>query len=498
MTDPQSQATSYVYDVLNRLKTLTSPQGSFGFTYDALSRRTQMTRPNGITTNYTYNPVSTLASVLHQAGNTIRDGATYTYDAAGNRLTKVDKRTGTQSNYTYDAIYQLTKTTQGTHSPTTTETYSYDPVGNRLSSLGVSPYSYNSSNELTSIPSLTYTYDSNGNTKTKSDGTHYTWDFENRLTQVVLPGTGGTVTFKYDPLGRRIQKAFTKNSTTTTTNYLYDGMNVVEGVDNSGNVLARYMHGAVIDEDLSVLSNGTTSYYQADGLGSITSLSNSAGALANTYTYDGFGKLTASTGTLTNPFQYTGRELDSETGIYFYRARYYDTTNGRFLTEDPIGFNGGPNFYSYVANSPINLIDPSGLLGIEPPTAAQLAGLQNLFPRSKPDGSSLVVPESCDDVMRTLDNLPFKFATPNNWHTGPSWLFHSSAHEGGTEVHGVIDGLHFRVKPGSNCNECVLDEFHNDPHNPLFEPNKHIIFDAVPWWISTHAPPFGSTPILRW
>jgi RHS repeat-associated protein len=361
MTDPQSQATSYVYDVLNRLKTLSSPQGSFCFSYDALSRRTQMTRPNGITTNYSYNPVSTLASVLHQSGKTTFDGATYTYDAAGNRLTKVDKRTGTQSNYTYDAIYQLTKTTQGTHSPTTTETYNYDLVGNRLSSLGVSPYSYNSSNELTSIPSLAYTYDSNGNTKTKSDGTQYTWDFENRLTQVVMPGTGGTVTFKYDPFGRRIQKAFTKNSTTTTTDYLYDGPNLVEEVDNAGNVLARYTQGKNLDEPLAELRTGNTSYYEADGLGSITSLSNGAGALANTYTYNSFGNLSASTGTVSNPFRYTEREFDSETGIYEYRSRYYDSVAGRFISEDPISFGGGNNFYRYVGNNATNLIDRFGL-----------------------------------------------------------------------------------------------------------------------------------------
>ena len=104
-----------------------------------------------------------------------------------------------------------------------------------------------------------------------------------------------------------------------------------------------------------------TSYYEADGLGSVSSLSNSAGALANTYTYDSFGKLTASTGTLVNPFQYTGREFDSETGAYYYRARYYDQNVGRFLNEDPFRFGGGIDFYSYVRNSPPSLKDPYGL-----------------------------------------------------------------------------------------------------------------------------------------
>jgi RHS repeat-associated protein len=228
----------------------------------------------------------------------------------------------------------------------------------------VSPYSYNSSNQLTSIPGTTYTYDNNGNTKTKTTAagtTTYTGDYENRLTQVALPGTTGKVTYKYDPFGRRVQKSFTQGGTTTTTNYLYDGMNVIEEADNSGNVLARYTESGLIDEPLGMLRSGTTAYYQADGLGSTSSLSSSTGSLANTYTYDSFGKLTASTGTLTNPFQYAAREFDPETGIYEYRARYFDQNVGRFISEDPIAFRGGVNFYRYVLNNPVINVDPAGL-----------------------------------------------------------------------------------------------------------------------------------------
>lgn len=101
----------------------------------------------------------------------------------------------------------------------------------------------------------------------------------------MLPGTGGTATFKYDGLGRRVQKAFTQNSTTTTTNYLYGGVNPIEDVDQNGNVLARYEQTTSIDQPLAELRSGTTSYYQADGLGSVTSLSSPTGALANTYTW---------------------------------------------------------------------------------------------------------------------------------------------------------------------------------------------------------------------
>lgn len=320
-----------------------------------------MTRPNNVASNYSYDNQSHLLSVLHQLSGSTIDGATYTVDSAGNRTAKTDNRANVTSNYGYDAIYELLQTTQG---GTTTESYTYDPVGNRLSLLGVSPYSYNSSNELTSTPSASYTYDNNGNTLTKTASgstTNYTWDYENRLATVVLPGTGGTAAFKYDPFGRRIQKVFTQGSTTTTTNYLYDNDNSVQDVDQNGNLLARYAETASIDELLAGSRSSTTSYYEQDGVGSITSLSSSAGALANTYTFDSFGKLTASSGSITNRFQYTAREFDTETCLYFYRARYYDPSAGRFLSEDPLGSDAGPNAYTFVGNDPVIFVDPLGL-----------------------------------------------------------------------------------------------------------------------------------------
>jgi len=359
-TDPESGSTAYSYDTLNRLTSLAPPSafgsGSFGFTYDALSRRTQMTRPNNVTTNYTYDNLSRLTSVLHQLSGSTIDGASYTLDSAGNRTSKTDLLASSTSNYTYDPIYQLTQVTQANN---ITESYSYDAVGNRTASLGVSSYTTNASNELTGTSNASYTYDSNGNTLTKtvgSDTTTYTWDFENRLTSVTLPGSGGTVSFKYDPFGRRIGKI----SPTTTSIFAYDGPSLVEEANGSGVVLARYTQGPGIDEPLAMLRGGATNYYNAEGIGSVTSLTTAAGTLAQTYTFDSFGKEINSSGSLSNPFMYTGREFDSETGLYYYRARYYDPTNGRFLSEDPAGFGGGGDFYNYVQNDPVDSTDPTG------------------------------------------------------------------------------------------------------------------------------------------
>jgi RHS repeat-associated protein len=361
-TDPESGSTAYVYDALNRLQTLTPPAafastGNFGFSYDALSRRTQLTRPNSVTTTYSYDNLSRLLSVTHALSGTTLDGASYTVDNAGNRTSRTPLPGTTATNYTYDAIYELLTAKVGSR---TNESYTYDAVGNRLSSLGVSPYTNNASNELTSTPSTTYTYDNNGNTLTKVVGTNttsYAWDFENRLTSVTLPGTGGTVSFKYDPFGRRIYKS----SSASTSIYTYDGVNLIEETNASGAVVARYSQTRKIDEPLAMLRGGATSFYHADGLGSITSLSNAAGSLAQTYTFDSFGKQTASSGSLTNSFQYTGREFDSETNLYFLRNRYYDPNSGRFVSEDPIQFWGGANFYSYTRDNPVTYLDPFGL-----------------------------------------------------------------------------------------------------------------------------------------
>lgn len=109
-------------------------------------------------------------------------------------------------------------------------------------------------------------------------------------------------------------------------------------MDSSGNVLARYTQFPSLDQPLAELRSGVTSYYEQDAVGSVSALSNAAGALANTYSYDAFGRLIASSGTITNPLQYTGREFDEETGIYQYRYRYYDPNIGRFANEAPYGF----------------------------------------------------------------------------------------------------------------------------------------------------------------
>lgn len=195
---------------------------------------------------------------------------------------------------------------------------------------------------MTQTPSNTFTYDLNGNMLTKVDAggtTQFTWTSEDRLLSVsrIISGQSTALaTFKYDPFGRRIQKA----STTGTSIYVYDGASIVAEYDASGTNVSKYAQGNGIDEPLATQRGGQTAFYHADGLGSITSLTDASGATLATYLYDSFGKTTL-TGSIQNPFQYTGRENDSETGLFYYRARYYDPSIGRFVSEDPMRFRAG-------------------------------------------------------------------------------------------------------------------------------------------------------------
>jgi RHS repeat-associated protein len=346
------------------------------------------------------------------------------------------------------------------------------------------PETHQVSGQWWSKTALGIVIDANGNTLSDPSGKQYTWDFENRLTQVVNPGVG-TTTFRYDPFGRRIQKS----GPLGTTNYLYEGRdfgisgaNVIGEVDNSGNVLARYAstQSLGVDQPLAQFRSGTTSYYEQDGLGSVTTLSTTSGTIANTYAYDSFGHLTASTGTITNPFQYTGRDYDPETGLQYYRTRYFDPTIGRFINEDMAHFEGGLNFYRYVKNSPTRFLDPFGLAQVNP---QDMASLNGLFPGYTPlgGGDGIVVPMPCVQARKILEQNGFY--SNDNWSSwNPFLFFDPIAHSGGWEFR-KKDGMHIRMKyPSTPCDKtCTLDEAHNDDYNPMYDPWGHFWYELVPY-----------------
>ena len=347
---------SYTSDGASRLTSIARGGTSWTLGYDAASRRATLAHPNGVTTTYGYDVVSRLTSAATKKGNQSRTSSTYTYDFVGNRLTKGGDFAEA---YTYDRLNRLTLVKRGN---TTTETYGYDPVGNRLSALNSSPWAHNDWNQLQSLPGATFTYDPNGNMATKVDATGswtYEWNAENQLTRVLNNATE-VARYAYDPLGRRVEKVVGGGMSPSTgvTTWLYDGEDILR--QTFGTAVTTYIHGPGVDEPLaSEDASGVRTYLHADGLGSIVKTTNSSGAAVSTFKYNAFGVLESGA---PSPYAFTGREWDPETGLYYYRARYYDPKIGRFLSEDPIGFAGGENFYTYVRNNPAVWSDPHGLI----------------------------------------------------------------------------------------------------------------------------------------
>jgi len=331
------------------------------YTYDALSRRTSLTLPNGTQTTYQYDPASQVTNILHQltATSSQINKAEYVYNNVGNRTSLTDRR-GAQA-FGYDSLDRLTSASHPLLA--TPQAFAYDAVGNRTTGGTV----VNAGNQLTADATHSFQYDDNGNLTRKTllatgSFTQYTYDVENRLTQVEEFAAGNptpafTSTYRYDGLGRRIEKV----ANGQTKRYIYDGEDILLEYDGSNVLQARYTHGPGIDEPIAVTKAGSTFYYHQDGLGTVTELTDTNGSVAKAYAYDAYGNLLESPGTVGQPYTYTGRELDLESGLYYYRARTYDSATGRFAQKDPIGIaNGDPNFYAYVRENPLYYTDPAG------------------------------------------------------------------------------------------------------------------------------------------
>ncbi|BAZ08411.1 FG-GAP repeat-containing protein [Calothrix sp. NIES-4071] len=426
----------YTYDAVGNLLNVTdtingTQRGTESFTYDALNRVTRITQAgNGVTTKrvdmaydkanqlksitryasaagtqlvadsiYNYDLAGRLTNLTHKRGTTNLAAYTFDYDAA-NRITKSTSPDGS-SDYSYDATNQLVGTD---HSFQTDESYSYDANGNRTNA----GYQNGTDNRLLSDGKYNYEYDSEGNrTKRIEIATgkirEYTWDYGNRLIKVVDKDVLGSVTkqadYTYDVFGNRIAKYVDAdgagNTIATVERFVYDGDHIALTFDGNGTQTHRYMHGLVVDQILaSENATGQVSWALTDNQGSVRDVVDSAGAVINHITYDSFGQITnQSNPTASIRFGYTGREFDTETGDYYYRARYYDPAVGEFISEDPIGFAGGDaNLYRYVANSPVNGTDPTG----NQPTLAPLP------PTPTPTPTGFSIPGVVGGVFRKL------------------------------------------------------------------------------------------------
>jgi RHS repeat-associated protein len=364
--DPESGTTSYAYDAANRQWKITDPETrATTYVYDRDSRVTSTTYANGVITMNTWNATSRLMKVeTKKSDSTLIERFEYTYDKAGNRFS-IKLANASVTSYVYDKLNRLTKMTEPGSVVTT---YAYDAVGNLVNEIkgsATKTYAYDADDRLWDITvgtaGMRYGYDANGNRKwayNKATGlnTSFAYDYENRMT------ARGTCTYTYAPNGERMSSACS-----APTYYRHEvpgrsGLsNVVAEYDSTGIRQARYTQGLGVDQPVEQVRAGSYYTYQRDGLGSTSKVTDAGQATVNAYAYSPWGD-TSSSGSLANPFQYTGREANAGSSLYHYRARVYDPEARRFVQKDPAGMCGGTNRYAYVGGNPTNRIDPSGLM----------------------------------------------------------------------------------------------------------------------------------------
>jgi len=393
---PDQRVVEYRYDLGNYLsQMLVDSVPYFSFTHDFYGRRLSLGYPNGIRTRYAYTSSGYLRELTYES-STLVNSFVYTYDAVGNRRTMTDL-SGIHE-YEYDKIYQLIK---AIHPAMPKEQYKYDAAGNRLNK------DVDADNRLLEDNGFTYEYDNNGNiirkTNKKTGETKtFSYDWENRLIRVESPDK--VIHYRYDPFGQRIEMEVNGK----VSRYVYDIANINLEYGPKGNIKSRFVHSLGIDEPLLLVRGKHKYYYHADGLGSITDLTDDSGAVVKSYQYKSFGRVYSQTGDLAQPFKFTGREWDPGSGLYFYRARYYNPRSGRFLTKDPIGFAGGDvNLYRYVQNNPQNRIDLDGLFGPFGP------GFSNLRPVNQ------YKPNPGDISMSVKERTMLEMMSPNRGRALP-------------------------------------------------------------------------------
>ena len=345
LQDPDSKATSYAFDALNRVSTVTNTSGTTTYAYDRSSLPTQTSYPNSSVESTTYDLAKRVLTVQNTQGASIVSSYQYTYDLNGNRKTQIEVNGGLAetTTYTYDSDDRL----QQVAYPDKRTTYTYDPAYNRLTENTVLAsgsvdtsrvYAYNLRNQLTGITdnlnaanSVQYAYDANGNQTIKTKNgvtTTFVYDVRDELVTVLQNATTLGM-FRYDYQGLRIFKDMGGQ----VLRYTYDDDSVLLETDNTGATVAKFDYGTRHLLSLTHVTEGRE-FYLFDGLGSVADLTTLAGGIQARYQYDAFGNFRAQGGSSFNRFSFTGHEQDSETGLYYFKARFYDPDIGRFLSQD--------------------------------------------------------------------------------------------------------------------------------------------------------------------
>ncbi|WP_018016108.1 choice-of-anchor A family protein [Teredinibacter turnerae] len=362
--DTVVSSTSYTYDGLNRLETVTDTNGTTRYTYDAVGNLDTVTYPNGIVEEYDYNDVNQLAVLtVRDASQNVIGSYTYALDYTGRRES-ITEAGGRFTDFKYDDLYRLTDeiitdNLAGNH----TANYQYDWVGNRTYETvnGVETlYLYDDNDRLEQQGGTVYGYDDNGNLITETlDGVTTTYHYDERNKLIQLEAAEATTEYTYNHNGIRTSKTQGGVATQYIVDANRDYAQVLLETGDTQDVFYTYGHDLI-----SQLRENTPSFYIYDGLGSTRALSDSVGAISDTYDYEVFGELLNQTGATENDYLFTGEQFDRSVDQYYLRARYYDQGIGRFTQMDTwMGDSENPitlNKYIYANADAVNGIDPSG------------------------------------------------------------------------------------------------------------------------------------------
>jgi RHS repeat-associated protein len=381
ITYPSGRQVTETKDWRDRLWDVSDTGGMIAqYSYDNGNRVGTRTYANGVVATYGYNANNWITDLSHAVGSASPLAAFhYAFDKEGNKLYEQKLHSLTNSEaYAYDNIYRLVDykvgTLSGTNvpSPTTQTAWNLDPVGNwntKTTDSTTETRSHSEANEITGIvisnQSSVISHDANGNL-TNDVTQSYAYDENNRLVSV-SSASSVVGEYSYDALGRRISKTITNGATC----FYYDGARIIEEHDCGITVqvvLSTYTYGNYIDEVLTKTTPSGTLYHHQNTLWSVHALTDASGNVVERYNYDAYGKLTvldpAGSPIMSPPltaFTFTGREFDSESGLYHYRARTYSPVLGRFLSRDPLEYVNGMNLYEYCCSNTPQGLDPWGL-----------------------------------------------------------------------------------------------------------------------------------------
>jgi RHS repeat-associated protein len=399
---PGGRAITHTHDDIDRLSTISDTGGTIAtYGYIGVGHVERLELGNDVWTEHAYDDRLRPTSITHNlmtedppgtwTVDEVVDARTLQWDAVHNKTQRADVRTGgpeREFDYAYDDLSRLTTATLTQSGSDTVEwAYTLNDVGSRSNIQKtvesdppvVTNHTFTSDADthayLTTPGWTSREYDDNGSLLLLDEnlGTEVSFKYNHLDQMTERTDASGTTDYVYDALGRRIARTVSS----VTTRYLYFGDRVVEERDDSAvtgtfATTATYVYGRYVDEVLQMQRGGNAYYYHADDQYNVFALTDATGAVVERYDYGDFGQPefynaggTPLTGTAYgNPYLFTGRRWDDESGLYYYRSRYYDPAIGQFTTRDPIGVWGDPlnmgNAYAYCGNNPWSWVDPYG------------------------------------------------------------------------------------------------------------------------------------------